>query len=278
MELCVNYTSETKELFEEGKIDFIDYFKLYSINGDLSPFEWCAQNRKVIFHGLFGHGANVASRHFLDDRDWKKQKDYYEKSRCPHISFHINVDSNEDMESEEDMLSMIQKNISEIRNIFGYEILLENVPAKIGVKARGTLANPEFICKAIKKSNTFFLLDIAHARVAADVLGIPYSDYINRLPLEEVKEIHLSGCVQNSEGKLIANHSEMNEEDYDILDELLEKCPNVKVLTLEYGPYDADTEKMIPTYDKVNDKLKQDVYENLLKLNEIVQEYNSKHE
>ena len=54
MELCVNYSSEVKELFEEGKIDFIDYFKLYSINGDLSPFDWCAQNRKVIFHGYSG--------------------------------------------------------------------------------------------------------------------------------------------------------------------------------------------------------------------------------
>ena len=32
MELCVNYSEEVKELLEEGKIDFIDYLKLFSIN------------------------------------------------------------------------------------------------------------------------------------------------------------------------------------------------------------------------------------------------------
>jgi hypothetical protein len=37
MKLCVNYLEEVKELVEEGKIDFIGYIKLFSINGDLSP-------------------------------------------------------------------------------------------------------------------------------------------------------------------------------------------------------------------------------------------------
>ena len=51
MKLCVNYLEETKELLEEGKIDFIDYLKLYSINDDLSPFNWCISKRDVMFHG-----------------------------------------------------------------------------------------------------------------------------------------------------------------------------------------------------------------------------------
>lgn len=51
MKLCVNYLEETKELLEEGKIDFIDYLKLYSINGDLSPFDYCISKRDVMFHG-----------------------------------------------------------------------------------------------------------------------------------------------------------------------------------------------------------------------------------
>lgn len=58
MKLCVNYLEETKELFEEGKIDCIDYIKLYSINGDLSPFEWCVSKRNVIFHGACARRKN----------------------------------------------------------------------------------------------------------------------------------------------------------------------------------------------------------------------------
>ncbi|MBQ9313853.1 MAG: DUF692 family protein [Clostridia bacterium] len=270
MELCVNYTSEVKELFEEEKIDFIDYFKLYSINGDLSPFDWCAKNKKVIFHGLVGHGANAASKRFLNDRNWKLQKEYYEKSRCPHISFHINIDNEEELESEEDMIETIMKNISKVRKICDYDILLENVPANIGNKERNSLANPEFICKVIEKANVYFLLDIAHAKAAAEVLNIPYQKYIDALPLDKVREIHLSGCELNNEGLIRANHSEMKKEDYEMLNYLLEKCSDVRVLTLEYGPYDVNTERILPSYDKVDDKMKQNVYDNLLRLKDVI--------
>lgn len=54
MKLAVNHLLEVEELFNEGKIDFIDYFKLYSINGDLSHLEWCIKNKALLFHGLIG--------------------------------------------------------------------------------------------------------------------------------------------------------------------------------------------------------------------------------
>lgn len=270
MELCVNYTSEVRQLFEEGKIDFIDYFKLYSINGDLSPIEWCIQNKKLIFHGLVGHGANVASKHFLDDRNWALQKDYMDRGKCPYASFHINVDSDEKTGTEKEMMDNIKSNMREARKKLDYDILLENVPAKIGNQARTLLASSDFIHKVLEETNTYFLLDIAHARSAAQVLNIPYSKYIDALPLEKVKELHLSGCVTREDGIIVANHSEMKEEDFDLLDYLIEKCKDLRIITLEYGPFDKNTGKVIPTYDKIDDDMKNDVYENLLKLKRVI--------
>ena len=37
------------------------------------------------------------------------------------------------------------------------------------------------------------LLDLAHARVSADILGYDVYDYLLRLPLDRVRELHLSG-------------------------------------------------------------------------------------
>lgn len=274
MELCVNYTSEIKQLFEEGKIDFIDYFKLYSINGDLSPIEWCINNKKLMFHGLVGHGANIASKNFLNDRNWAMQKDYIERGRCPYVSFHINVDSGEETASEAEMMNTIKNNIKEVRKVLDYDILLENVPAKIGNQARILLASSDFICKVIEETDTYFLLDIAHAKAAAQVLNIPFIKYIDSLPLNKVREVHLSGCVKRDDGTIVANHSEMKDDDYILLEHLLNECENLKVLTLEYGPFDKDTGKVIPTYDKIDSRMKSIVYENLLKLKSIIGKYN----
>ena len=270
MELCVNYSSEVKELFEEGKLEFVDYFKLYSLNGDLSPIEWCLQHKKLVFHGLVGHGANICSKTFLEERDMNLQEDYYTRGKCPHISFHINLEASEKIETEEEIFKTIKENLEGIKKIFSYDILLENVPAREKNRTLDFLSSPEFIRKVVEKNNTYFLLDIAHAKAAAQTLGIPFMDYINALPLERVKEIHLSGCEINDAGKIVPNHSEMKEEDFILLQYLLERCKEIAVLTLEYGPYDIITHETIPTYDRVNNQLKQNVYENLLKLKKIM--------
>lgn len=270
MELSVNYMEEVKELYEEGKIDFVDYFKLFSINGDLSPFDWCAERKKVLFHGMTGDGSNIARKDFLENRDYDLQKRYFEKSRVPYISFHISAGSNYELENEEDTIKTIKRNVEGIRKIFDYDILLENSPVRKGNTPYYFISRPEFIKRVIEETNTYFLLDISHARAAAYSLDIPYQEYIDALPLEKIREIHLSGCVKNKAGDVIANHSKMNEEDFEILNYLLGKSKSIQVLTLEMGPYDPDTDEMIPAYGKIVPELKQEVYENLIKLKEIM--------
>ena len=85
MKLCVNYLMEVKELIEEGKIDFIDYIKLFSISGDLTPFDWCITKKNVMFHGFVGEFSNVANKDFLKGRDGELQRDYFKRGNTPYI-------------------------------------------------------------------------------------------------------------------------------------------------------------------------------------------------
>jgi hypothetical protein len=85
MKLCVNYLEETKALIEEGKIDFIDYIKLFSINGDLSPIDWCVTKKDVMFHGIIGEtGSNIADRNFFEN-SIKKQANRVAKLSNPSL-------------------------------------------------------------------------------------------------------------------------------------------------------------------------------------------------
>lgn len=271
MELSVNYSEEVKELVEEGKINFIDYLKLFSINGDLSPFDYCVSKGKVLFHGLIGDGSNIARKDFLENRDWELQKKYFVESQIPFVSFHISLGyKNVEFEDEASTIETIKRNVDGIRKLFDYDVLLENMPLGKEDSQFFFLARPEFISRVIKETNTYFLLDIAHARAAAYALDISYEQYIKGLPLDRLMEIHLSGCNLRDDGQEVPNHDKMNEEDYEILNYLLEECKNLKVVTLEYGPYDIYTGKSYMRYGSVDEKRKQDVYENLLRLKEVL--------
>lgn len=275
MNLVVNYSEEVKSLLEEGKIDFIDYLKLFSVNGDLSPFDWCIQNRKVMFHGFVGKGgSSIVEKEFLEDRDFNLQDDYFKRSGTPYISMHISIGKERDhmltADDEEILIETVKDNLKVLRKKYDYDILLENVPVKPGDENVFLISRPEFITRVIRETNTYFLLDVAHARAAADTLGIDIYDYINALPLEKLREVHLSGCTRDSQGVLRANHTYMGEEDYEILDYLLYKCNTIEYITLEYSPYEPDTGASILEYGKMNEKCKKEVYDNLLKLKEVL--------
>ena len=273
MKLCINYLEEVRELIEEGKIDFIDYIKLFSINGDLSPFDWCITKKDVMFHGFIGEtGSNIADKNFFENRDKEKQKEYFEKSNTPYISMHINA-MQEPIPNEEEALMVIKENVNRLRKEFGREIILENVPAFRNREEYNFYANPDFISKVIEETKCGFLFDIGHARAAAEVLDISFENYVERLPMDKLIEIHLAGCMKKIDGDLAPNHSKMNEEDYIFLENLLKTNKTLQVVTLEYGTVknkNTVNECPLVSYGVVNEEAKKEVLEQLIRLKEML--------
>ena len=272
MKLAVNYLQEVQELFEEGKIDFIDYMKLYSINGDLSPFDWCAKHSNVLFHGFVGNASNVADAKFWENRDIELQKEYYKKGKTPYISLHINTNDAE-IRSEEETFKTIVENVKKVKETFDMEVILENVPARYKDRSKDFLASPEFITKVINELDCGFLFDIGHARQAADVLEIPFDKYVNRLPMNRLVELHMSGVSIAQDSKVCPLHGKMNEEDYEFLEDAVKKYDTLQIVTLEYGPWADDEETCgypVPKYGVVNEEIKKEVYQQLMRIKEIM--------
>ena len=273
MKLCVNYLEETKALLEEGKIDFIDYIKLFSINGDWSPLSWCIQRKDVMFHGIIGeHESNVGEIDFLKGRDLEKQREIFEISRTPYISTHINARYGE-IPKEENALKIIVNNVELLRKEFQRAIILENVPVPLEREDTRFYSQPEFISKVIEETGCGFLLDLGHARVAAERLNIPFDEYISRLPMHRLIETHLAGCMECVDGGITANHSKMNEEDYLFLEDLLKETQTLRVVTLEYGTIKSGITKRscpVVSYGKIDEQAKREVYEQLIRLKQML--------
>ena len=275
MKLCVNYVMELREIFEETQTDFIDYIKLYSINNDLSPFDWCVSKKDIMFHGQVGEFSNVGDFDFYETRDFELTKEYFARGNTPYVSSHI-ARTIEDGRSEEEVFEIIKRNVKILKYVFDKPVILENVPVNSQKPSNAFLSTPEFITRVVNECDTGFLFDIGHARVAAERLNIPFDEYVARLPMDRVVELHLAGSMTTTDGKLVANHSKMNEEDYEFTKMALEKYPTIQTVTLEYGPivkYELTEPCVELTADSINPAVKVEVIEQLTRLNEIMKEY-----
>ena len=91
---------------------------------------------------------------------------------------------------------------------------------------------PVVITAVVKDTGSGFLLDIAHARVAASFMDKNIRCYLESLPLAQTEQIHVSG-VREKKGLLQDAHESMQDDDYAILKWVLERS-SPQVVTLEY--------------------------------------------
>lgn len=150
----------------------------------------------------------------------------------------------------------IARNASALRAALPVPLLLENVPLYPNVVHRH-VTRPAFIREVLGLAGCDLLLDLAHARVTASLLGMTPEAYLNALPLERVREIHVSGpraistlpptrqrLLQDNaltvaselvfdEGWLVDVHDTMTEVDYALLAWTLARCRPMAI-SLEY--------------------------------------------
>ena len=162
--------------------------------------------------------------------------DLVQTSSTPYISVHLDIQPEDfDTTLTRDLaLERVVKSITTLKKLTGLEVLLENVAHYAWSERPSFVTDPAFIAECLEISNAGFLLDLAHARVSAYHRGEEARDYINALPLDKVKEIHISGARLEADG-LRDRHLPLSELDYILLEEVIAKTPNLKVLTLEYG-------------------------------------------
>jgi len=135
-------------------------------------------------------------------------------------------------------------------------LLLENLPSFPNL-AHIHICEPDFITEVIKDTGCGLLVDLAHARVSADMLGHDVHDYLLQLPLDRAVELHVSGPRRVSEtdarrrarllnearsvahlfrfgdDSLLDAHEPMQEEDYALLQWALERI-RPKAVTSEF--------------------------------------------
>lgn len=278
MKIACNYHLETEELADENRID-IEYFKFPALGFQMRIFEAGREKERdaffarlkskkpVLLHGLHPAPHALASPSFIKDFDVQTIEELLNLTETPGISLHPTLKYPDPSRDQKELVDTIKNNIRFLKQRYAYLdfISVENVDSA----GYGCLIDPDVICEMIYDTGCYFLLDVSHAVCASRYIGEDVREYIHKLPLDRVYEIHLNGWIIKDGG--IMCHTKINEEGYALLEELLKNC-KPEIITIEYGRDNDRLNAGIPIMspDKVNSDAKDEIVEQVNRIRKII--------
>lgn len=134
--------------------------------------------------------------------------------------------------ARDDLLAVVSENVRLLREVINVPLLVENLDYT-PTGAYEHVCEPSFIRELLAATGVELLLDLAHAQVSASRLGYSIQAFLSELPLERVRQLHVS--APRPEGNVLVDaHLPLREADYTLLAEVLARTEPWAV-TLEYG-------------------------------------------
>lgn len=232
IQLGCNYSKALLKLLDAGSVH-VDWIKLSREDTLVDEIAECQGLRPALVHTL-GHAGMEPER--FAAIDWLELNRAVTAAGSPHIAIHLQTKEEQWAEppTRAQVLERMVRQIGIARERLAAPLLVENVPYSSQSGTLRVCGEPDFIAEMLLLTGTDLLLDTAHLRSAAYNLGIDEWEYAAALPLERVREIHVSGPRMDERGELRDRHMELQEEDYAMLEWLLKRTKPAMV-TLEYG-------------------------------------------
>ncbi len=216
---------------------------------EFGPWYGLAETRTVLSHwpGMpaYFHPANLVSDLGLKPGAFKRLQAYLALTHSPWAAFHMVIEPPGcfwlavkkgiylPLISPEWLTRAFIAKIRKLSGQLAVPILLENLQSWPDPRWKYNFKiEPERIRRVLEATGAGLLLDLGHARIAAESLGMGAEDYLARLPLDRVRQIHTSG-PRVREGHLHDLHQSLQAVDYALLEWALART-RPEVVTLEY--------------------------------------------
>lgn len=247
--LAVHYSPALDALWSAWQ-DRVDYVKVGPWTGEAVLERY---HGRCLLHGI-ADGFYLSARDLPAEPFWKELRRLTALTGTPWLSDHIafacsevrtrfregvvDVDGRDPLQPAEAVALMIRA-VDAIEGHTDVPFLGENLDY-VDIPAYRHITEPSFIDEVLRLSGCDLLLDTAHARVAADWLGMPVETYLDALPLERAREVHYNGPRRRA-GRLWDAHATASAEDERLLAHVLGRCAP-EVVTLEYRGDDLERE------------------------------------
>jgi uncharacterized protein (UPF0276 family) len=105
----------------------------------------------------------------------------------------------------QEALAIVTGNINEAQDVLGREMLLEN-PSSYLTFAADEMTEWEFLAELTRRTGCALLLDINNIYVSATNHGYEPAAFLDGIPADRVRQIHLAGYSDGRDGLLIDTH------------------------------------------------------------------------
>jgi hypothetical protein len=233
MQFAVNYSLPLEKLLLSGQVE-VDLLKCPDWQGVIRAAQ---RLRPVYVHFEIAVGNGQAPI-----LDFDALRAMLTQTHTPHLNCHLVGNSTLDTESSNDRLMQINQWVEELTvlrtNLPELPLVAENLPI-IPLEKGGRIgADPDLIREALLATETDLLFDLSHARISCAIMESELADYIDRLPMERLRELHLTG-LRRYHG-LITDHFELSDPDWQAAEWAQQQILSgewrqPEIIALEYG-------------------------------------------
>jgi uncharacterized protein len=222
MKLAINYSPEAEQLIKSGTI-YIDFFKT-------PEWEWLV-TRAQATRPVAVHFTLTAGNGKLDQVNWNLVDRLCNSTGTPHINLHIEVKTSDlpairlaskSLSVRDQVFERVLFDVRQVIRRYGVEhVIVENLYLFYGLAGDSfrDCIEPDFITSVVNETGCGLLLDIAHASIAADQIGMEPDEYFSRLPVHQLKELHFAG-IHRRHGE-VRDHRSILKRDWQRLDWIL---------------------------------------------------------
>ena len=233
MKFAVNYSNPLIQLIKDKAIE-IDLIKCPDWDGMLKEAK---PYGPITIH--FDLHAGLGK---IFSTDLERIRCFKEQTYTPHVNAHLVTPRNFNPDDSGEMKKinhLWREEIEVLVNYFGAgNVTLEHFPYTTAMPHIRAATDPATFSQVIYDSGCQLLLDLAHAQITADTLGIEAEEYISTLPVERLTEMHITGIKQH--GGVLTDHFEMDNGSWKILAWALQNIKKglwqePRIVAFEYG-------------------------------------------
>ncbi|MCA0456691.1 MAG: DUF692 family protein [Chloroflexi bacterium] len=240
MKVAINYSPQTAELLAAGRVTF-DLYKTTEWPEMIAAAE---TQRPAI-----AHFPLMAGRHNLEQVGVARIQEILDTTATGFVNTHLAPHASDfsmdftttDVGYVEPLVEAMMTDIHEMIAHFGREIIiLENANYDPNYQVPTLVIQPEVITRVVNESGCGFLLDLAHAHMSAAYFGMDTREYMNRLPVYALRELHVAGTRYVADQERLVDHYPMTADDWALTEWAVDNIRSgawaePALVSLEYG-------------------------------------------